>query len=149
VIDRAALDRLAAVAIMSFAIACAAPVGALDYQRFEALRNAPSLAAAQAADRVGLRALQAFDGPDLVGADGPMARAGLDLALLYAEFTDYVSRGRPGQFATSLVGLRVDGDRVLVDAIADDDAPTVLQPQLQALGLVGNGAGGLRPAGCR
>jgi hypothetical protein len=142
VIDRAVLDRLATVAMALCVIAAAAPAVAFDYQRFEALRNAPSLAAAQAADRVGLRALQAFDGPDLAGGDGPMARGGLDLALLYAEFTDYVANGRPGRFATSLVGVRVDGDRVLVDAIADDDAQTVVLPQLQALGLVGNGARG-------
>ena len=120
----------------------AASALAHDYRRFEALRTAPSLAAAQAADPVGLRALQAFAGPDLDGEDGPMARAGIDLSLLYAEFTDYVSRGRPGRFATSLVGVRVDGDRVLVDAIADDDAPSVLLPQLQALGLAGAGARG-------
>jgi len=123
------------------AIAASRSAGALDYQRFEAIRNAPSVAAAEAADRVGLRALQLFDGPDLAGGDGPMARAGLDLALLYAEFTDYVANGRPGQFATTLVGVRVDGDRVLVDAIAEDEATTVVLPQLQALGLVGGARG--------
>ena len=140
-IDRAALDRLAKVATALCALAATTPAGALDYQRFEAIRNAPSLAAAQATDRVGLRALQLFDGADLTGGDGPMARAGLDLALLYAEYTDYVASGRPGQFATSLVGVRIDGERVLVDAIADDDAPTVLLPQLQALGLTGGARG--------
>jgi hypothetical protein len=88
-----------------------------------------------------VRALQSFDGPDLRGGDGPMARAGLDLALLYQEFSDYVARGRPGAFATSLVGVRLDADRVLVDAIADDDDETLLLPQLQALGL---GAGAAR-----
>jgi hypothetical protein len=131
--------RHARIALALVLIGAAPRVFALDFQRFEALRNAPSVAAAQAADPVGLRALQAYAGPTLVGANGPMARAGLDLALLYAEYTDYVGNGRRGAFATSLLGVRIDGERVLVDAIADDAAGVVL-PQLQALGATGAGA---------
>src|SRR5262249_48653413 len=54
---------------------------AFDYARFEGLRNTATRAAAAVSDPVGLRALQSYDGPDLRGGDGPMARAGMDLAL--------------------------------------------------------------------
>jgi hypothetical protein len=139
--------RQARVAFALILIGAVPRAFALDNQRFEALRNAPSLAAAQAADPVGLRALQAYAGPTLTGADGPMARAGLDLALLYAEYTDFVGNGRRGGFATSVLGVRVDGERVLIDAITDDDATSVVLPQLQALGATGAGARGRLASG--
>src|SRR5262249_46352443 len=101
----AVVGRFAVYLVATLALASRA--AAVDWQRFEAVRNAPSAAAAAATDRVALRALQSFAGPTLVGANGPMARAGLDLALLYQEYSDYVANGRPGPFATSLVGIRI------------------------------------------
>jgi hypothetical protein len=113
----------------------AEPAAAIDFQRFAALRSA---AAARAADPVGLAALIAFEGPDLAGGDGPMARAGLDLALLHREHADYAARGRPGAFATTVRGLRLDGERVLVDAVTDGNGAALLAT-LETLGLT-NGA---------
>jgi hypothetical protein len=128
-------------AIAAFAALFAEHAAALDFQRFAALRNQGAAAAARAADPVGLAALQAFDGPDLVGGDGPMARAGLDLALLYSEHADYVARGRPGAFATTVLGVRVGAERVLVDAVVNGNGAALLG-FLEALGLVNGAAQG-------
>ena len=131
---------MAVAAIAAFSVLCHEHAFAFDFQRFAALRNAGAGAdaAARAADPIGLAALESFDGPDLAGGDGPMARAGLDLALLYREHADYVARGRPGAFVTTVQGVRVDNERVLVDAVTDGNGATLLGA-LEGLGLA-NGA---------
>jgi hypothetical protein len=136
--------RLIEAALAALAVCWHAPqAGAVDAQRFAALRALGAVAAAAANnDPVGLRTLLAFDGPDLQGADGPMARAGIDLTLLYYEYEDYATRGRPGPFVTSVVGLALDGERVLVDVVAEDDASATLLPLLELLGLGGAAARG-------
>jgi hypothetical protein len=126
--------------------ATASPAHAFDFQRFAVLRNPPTRAAAAARDPVGLRALQSFEGPNLDGGVGPMARAGMDLALLYHEHADYVARGRPGVFVPTVVGVRLDAERVLVEAVAGDDGAALLAT-LQGLGLADGAAAGRLASG--
>jgi hypothetical protein len=123
---------LRSAAIAGVVVLAAGRAAAFDFQRFASLRGAG--AAARAADSIGLAALESFDGPDLVGGDGPMARAGIDLALLFHEHADYVTRGRPGVFAASSRDLRLDSERVLIEAVAADNSLVVLAA-LEALGL--------------
>lgn len=88
---------------------------------------------------VGLRALASFSGADHVGKDGPMAKVGLDLALLYQEHRDFMMRG--GQsvlnraFKSSLPLARIKNDKVVIDTAAVDNVRTLVQ-ELTVLGMV-------------
>lgn len=84
-------------------------------------------------DSLRAEALRDFHGPDRAGKDGPLAKAGLDLLLLYHE--DRAARQEDGTpFSPSVAGARVADGYVTIDAIATTSA-TQLQADLTALGL--------------
>lgn len=80
------------------------------------------------------RALEAYHGPDMEGKDGPLARVGFDLALLYYEWRAYRAQEGEGDFTPSASSMPVRDDRVTVDATAAGN-PVALQQELEALGL--------------
>lgn len=86
------------------------------------------------------RALEAFHGPDQEGKDGPLAKAGFDLALLYYEWRAYQEQGAEEAFAPS-GALPVRDGRVTIDATAAQD-PSALRDSLEALGLTGSAQAG-------
>jgi len=93
----------------------------------------PPTAAQRPADSIRAAALRDFHGPDLEGKDGPLAKAGLDLLVLYHEYRVARAQGT-SSFTPSLSGARViDGD-VVIDAVARDTA-AALRADLEALGL--------------
>ena len=97
------------------------------------LSLAPPAAAQQPADSIRRAALEDFHGPDLEGKDGPRAKAGLDLLVLYHEYRAFRRRGGD-TFRPNITGVRVQEGRVTVDAIATDAAEP-LRADLEALGL--------------
>jgi hypothetical protein len=97
------------------------------------LLRAPPAAAQHPADSVRAAALRDFHGPDLRGKDGPLAKVGLDLLLLYHEYRTARARG-DSSFAPSVPGVQVSDGRVTIDAVATDTA-RVLRAELRALGL--------------
>ncbi|MCK5003283.1 MAG: S8 family serine peptidase [Gammaproteobacteria bacterium] len=88
---------------------------------------------------VGLRALASFSGPDHIGKDGPMAKVGLDLALLYQEHRDFMMQGGQGvlnrPFKTSLPLARIKNDKVVIDTAAVDNVKMLVN-ELTVLGMV-------------
>lgn len=84
--------------------------------------------------RVRRQALEAYHGPDLEGKDGPLAKVGFDLALLYHEWQAYRQRGEAGSFTPSRSSLSVRNGSVTVDATAAGDA-AALRRKLENLGL--------------
>jgi len=86
----------------------------------------------------GMKVLEAFQGKDLKGKDGPMHRIGMDLIVVSQEFEDYQARGgrktlgRPFKPANPLI--RTHEEAVIIDAVATDDAES-LRRDLVALGL--------------
>ncbi len=79
-------------------------------------------------------ALEAFHGPDLVGKDGPLAKIGFDLTLLYEQ---QLQQGVPvgGTAFTAPDSLLLMGDdQVVVDVMATGDVAT-LQSQLAGIGM--------------
>ena len=87
---------------------------------------------------VGLRALESFSGPDLVGKDGLMIKAGFDLAMLYHEHRDFKQRGGAAvlkrKFHSVLKLIRVKNEKVVIDAVASGDVDQ-LATELEALGM--------------
>ena len=82
-----------------------------------------------------LQAQRDFRGSDLRGKDGPLAKMGFDLALLYREHEAFLRREAPGPFIAAQMPLaQVSDDHVLVDVTASGDA-AALQSALEALGL--------------
>lgn len=75
-----------------------------------------------------------FDGPDMVGKDGPMAKIGFDLDLLFEEqkIHDVLHAGTTFTPSNSL--LVVSGGKVLVDVVAKGSVAT-FQAQVAALGM--------------
>lgn len=96
----------------------------------------PLSAAQQPADSIRKQALRDYHGPDLKGKDGPLAKAGLDLLVLYHEYQAFRKRGAD-TFKPSISGLRVAHGHVTIDAVGAE--PEQLLDDLQALGLK-NGA---------
>lgn len=109
--------------------------------------GAPFLVAAQQPDD-GPRAaaLRDYHGPDREGKDGPLAKAGLDLLLLYHEYRAHRTgdrdasevgsereQGREG-FTPSVSGVRTANGHVTIDAIATGAADT-LRKALENLGI--------------
>jgi hypothetical protein len=86
----------------------------------------------------GKKVLEAFQGKDLKGKDGPMHRIGMDLIVVSQEFEDYQAGGgrktlgRPFKPANPLI--RTDEESVIIDAVATDDTEA-LRRDLVALGL--------------
>lgn len=79
-------------------------------------------------DGVRHRALRLFHGPDLRGKDGPLGKAGLDLATVYVQY-------RQGQRGDQNGVVRVREGRVAVDIIGQAGQTDTLQQQLADLGL--------------
>ena len=94
----------------------------------------PFAVAHQPADSLRAAALRDYHGPDLEGKDGPLAKAGMDLLVLYHEHRAYREDGADTTFRPSVPGVRVADGRVTVDAIAAASADT-LRRELEALGL--------------
>lgn len=95
--------------------------------------SASPAAAQQPADSIRAAALRDFHGPDLEGKDGPLAKAGLDLLVLYHEYRAFRRRGGDA-FRPSVSGVRVRNGRVTVDAIATNTAEQ-LRAALEDVGL--------------
>lgn len=95
--------------------------------------SASPTAAQQPADSIRAAALRDFHGPDREGKDGPLAKAGLDLLVLYHEYRAFRRRGGDA-FRPSVSGIRVRDGRVTVDAIATNTAEQ-LRPALEEVGL--------------
>jgi hypothetical protein len=109
----------------------------------------PLLAVAQQpADSIRKAAMKDYHGSDLEGKDGPLAKAGLDLLVLYHEYRAHradkgtasriQSEDTKKEFTPSGQGIRVSNGRVTIEAIATTDVDSLLQ-DLEALGL-SNGA---------
>jgi hypothetical protein len=105
---------------------------------------------AQGQDRSGIpdsirqAALDDYHGPDRRGKDGPLAKAGLDLLLLYHQHQASAStdgmRAEPDA-PTTAGGMQVRNGRVVVDAIAAESA-SALQEDLETLGLTDGATAG-------
>jgi hypothetical protein len=86
----------------------------------------------------GVKVLEAFQGKDFKGKDGPMSRIGMDLIVVFQEFEDFQARGgrqalgRP--FKPSDPLIRTYEEAVVIDAVAANDAEALRQ-DLVALGL--------------
>ena len=99
-------------------------------------------------DSVRRAALDDFHGPDRTGKDGPLAKAGLDLLLLYHQYrsgSDRVSSLRPDDESTGARrgGLQIQDGRLTIDAVAVGDV-AALAADLDSLGMTdGATAGGL------
>jgi hypothetical protein len=79
----------------------------------------------------------------LADKTGSMPKLGPNLIALYRSYQDYMAAGGAdsGAFAPEGVLLRVEEDRVLIDAVADKNAED-LKRDLEALGLVKGSAFG-------
>lgn len=90
---------------------------------------------AQSLDSIRTEAQKAYHGPDREGKDGPLAKVGLDLALLYYEYQAHVDGGgAPEAFRPRTVKAPVDSGFVTIDATAEETAGA-LREDLEALGL--------------
>lgn len=98
------------------------------------------IAAQQPADSIRAEALRDYHGPDRTGKDGPLAKAGLDLLVLYHEYQAFQQRG-DDTFSPSVAGSRVTDGHVAIDAIATVEARQ-LRADLQELGLKNAAAAG-------
>ncbi len=87
---------------------------------------------------VGLQALDAFTGKDRVGKNGPMARLGMDLSLLYQEHRDFKMKGGEQllrrSFKSSLPYARIKNEKIVIDIVADGDVDALLE-DLTVLGM--------------
>ena len=86
-------------------------------------------------DSLRVEALRDFHGPDRTGKDGPLAKAGLDLLLLYHEYRAFRQRGGDGSFSPSAAQAHITDGHVTIDAVATTSAKQ-LRADLTALGLV-------------
>lgn len=83
------------------------------------------------ADSVRLDAQRDFHGPDLKNKDGPLAKAGLDLLVLYHRRQQLPDSC---EFPPQETHLPVTNDHVVMDAVAAND-PNTLHADLDSLGL--------------
>ncbi len=94
----------------------------------------PALAAAQEPDdSIRTEALKDFHGSDMTGKDGPLAKAGLDLLMLYHEYRAFQQQG-DDTFSSSVAGADVTDGYVTIDAIAATEAEQ-LRADLNELGF--------------
>jgi hypothetical protein len=96
--------------------------------------------AQQPADSIRAEALQDFHGTDMTGKDGPLAKAGLELLMLYHEYQAFQRRAGD-TFSPSVTGARVTDGHVTIDAIAQDEAEQ-LRADLKDLGIEDAAAAG-------
>ena len=100
----------------------------------------PAAAAQQPSDSLRAAAMTDYHGPDLSGKDGPLAKAGLDLLLLYHEYRAFRQRGG-NTFSPSVGGVQVSDGYVTIEAIAATTAKA-LRADLKALGFKDPAAAG-------
>ena len=98
-----------------------------------ALGSGPS-AAQPLTDSLRAEALQDFHGPDRTGKDGPLAKAGLDLLLLYHEYRAFRRWEETASFSPSTTDAPVGDGYVTIDAVATTSAQK-LRADLAALGF--------------
>jgi hypothetical protein len=67
---------------------------------------------------------------------GRMPKLAPELIALYDEYSAYLASHRPGVFRPANPLVRVGGDRVVIDAVASEDA-TILMSDLMSLGIQG------------
>ena len=94
-------------------------------------------------DSVRQAALADFHGADLQGKDGPLAKAGMDLLLLYhlssaRRVSDFEENAAPEGIPDA---MQVRNGRVVVDAIAANDV-AALRADLESLGMTGAASAG-------
>ncbi len=84
------------------------------------------------------RARADLHGPGLRGKDGPLARVGLRLALLYREREAHEQRKAAAPFRSQAVSnVALSGERVTIDATARPGRAQALATRLRSLGAVG------------
>lgn len=98
------------------------------------LFHAGPAAAQPSADSLRAAALRDYNGPDGTGKDGPLAKAGRDLLLLYHEYRAVQQQDPDTTFSPRLVDVRVEDGRVRIEAVATNTADELLV-DLKALGL--------------
>ena len=86
------------------------------------------------------QAMEDVRGPDLQGKDGPLAKIGINLAILYRDYEDHLQKGKSAGTFTPRDRLRslahIRGNRVVIDAIAAPNQGTALLADLRGMGLV-------------
>ena len=87
------------------------------------------------------RATESFHGTDQQGKDGPLAKMGMSLTRLYAEYDAHKASGAKRPFVPTNKHMPARGGYVSIDAVAKQDAARLLTA-LQALGLKGGAASG-------
>lgn len=90
--------------------------------------------AQQPTDSIRAAALRDYHGPDLEGKDGPLAKVGLDLLLLYHEYKASQEHDGDTTFTPSTSEYQVTDGFVTIDAVATETA-RALRADLKALGL--------------
>ncbi len=80
------------------------------------------------------------------GKDGPLAKVGMELALASEEYRQHLAGNATAAFAPSSSLVRVIGDRVAVEVIADID-PVALESELRAMGMQVTGRAGAMVSG--
>lgn len=87
---------------------------------------------------VGMQAFESFAGKDRSGKDGPMARVGMDLSLLYQEHRNFKMKGGElllrRSFKSSLPLARIKNEKVVIDVVAAGDVDSLVQ-ELVVLGM--------------
>lgn len=87
------------------------------------------------------RATESFHGTDQQGKDGPLAKMGMSLTRLYAEYDAHKASGVKRPFVPTNKHMPARDGYVSIDAVAKQDAARLLTA-LQALGLKGGAASG-------
>lgn len=106
------------------------------------LTAAPLAATAQLpTDSIRTAALRDYHGRDLEGKDGPLAKAGRSLLVLYHEYEAFRTRHPDSTFSSTISGLPTRNGRVAVEAVATDSAGALLT-DLETLGLEDGLTGG-------
>ena len=86
----------------------------------------------------GRKVLEAFQGKDLKGKDGPMHKIGMDLIVTYQEFEEFQARGGRKALGSAFKPgnplIRSNEQSVIIDAVATDNTETLRQ-DLVALGM--------------
>ena len=81
------------------------------------------------------QALMDVAGPDRAGVDGPLRQVGHSLAVLHRAYASHRAQGKSAStFASPVPGIRTQDGRVAIDAIAREDAGSLLA-DLRRLGL--------------
>ena len=99
------------------------------------LTAAPLAATAQLpTDSIRTAALRDYPGPDLEGKDGPLAKAGRSLLVLYHEHEAFRGRFPDSTFAPTIADVPTRDGCIGIEAVAVDSAEALLA-DLEAIGL--------------